>query len=102
MNAQIDLCRSSETARDRGPTLGSKSLLALAGAAVLLLGCQQDQTAMTTEPMDPAAIQGTRPGSDTSPSGGPSGVSGPGSPGAASDAGGTGDDTTDDGTAGAN
>jgi hypothetical protein len=65
MKRHVNVCRN-ETA-DAAPTLRSRSLLALAGAAIVLLGCQQDPGGSSTGSIDPS---GSSTGSDTSPSGG--------------------------------
>ncbi len=85
----------NETA-DAAPTLRSRSLLALAGAAVVLLGCQQDPGGTAPGDIEPSASSQQ---SDTSPSGGPSGTTGPQSNVPESDAGGE-DDPGDEGDAG--
>jgi hypothetical protein len=75
---QINLCRSrgagsSETALDPGPALWRKSFLALAGAAVVLLGCQQDQggtpSAVSSQPTEQNEDIGGTGGAKGGPSG---------------------------------
>jgi hypothetical protein len=80
---------------DPAPTLRRKSFLALAGAAVVLLGCQQGSGGTGSEGIDPS---GSSHRSDTSPSG-PAGDSGPQS-GAPEPAAGGEDDPGDDDDAG--
>jgi hypothetical protein len=82
MKGQVSVCRSDQI---------PKSLLALAGAAFVLLGCQQDTGGTAPGTIDPS---GSSSRSDTSPSGGPSGVTGPQSEAPQSDAGGE-DDPSD-------
>jgi hypothetical protein len=114
MKRQVNVCRldqarrSSQTALagstrsfgrnevgDRASTLRKSSFLALAGVAVLLLGCQQDRAGTGSEGIDPS---GSSHRSDTSPSG-PAGDSGPQSGAPESAAGGE-DDPGDDDDAG--
>lgn len=118
MKGQVNVCRarlphSNQTAlsgstrslgrnevSDPAPTLRRASFLALAGAAVVLLGCQQDPGGTAPGGLDPSpSSQQSEERDDTSPSGGPSGDSGPQSDTPESDAGGE-DDPGDDGDAG--
>ena len=94
MKRHVNVCRNK--AADPAPTLRRTSLLALAGAAVVLLGCQQDPGGTAPGDIEPSA--GSQQ-SDTSPSGGPSGTTGPQSNVPESDAGGE-DDAGDEGGAG--
>jgi hypothetical protein len=118
MKGQVNVCRarlphSNQTAlsgstrslgrnevSDPAPTLRRASFLALAGAAIVLLGCQQDPGGTAPGGLDPSpSSQQSEERDDTSPSGGPSGDSGPQSDTPESDAGGE-DDPGDDGDAG--
>jgi len=88
----------NETA-DAASTLRSRSLLALAGAAVVLLGCQQGSSGTAPGDIEPSA--GSQQ-SDTSPSGGSSGDTAPTSNAPESEAGGEddSDSTSGSGTSG--
>jgi hypothetical protein len=111
MKRQVNVCRLGPTSRsshtaasgstqslgrnevaDPASTLRRASFLALAGAAVVLLGCQQDPVGMAPGDIEPSAgSQQSEEADDTSPSGGPSGRTGPASAVPESDAGGEGD-----------
>ena len=81
--------------------LRGKTLLGLAAAAVVLLGCQQDMDRGpgAIEPAAGSPQSGAR--DDTSPSGGPSGVTGSESPAPDIDAGGEDEEAPASGSAGA-
>ena len=117
MKERVNVCRSgrprrsgntalSDSARSLGrnevdhsaPTLRRMSVLALAGAAVVLLGCQQDPVGTAPGGLEPSASsQQSEDRDDTSPGGGPSDGA-PGGNGSQSGDSGAGD--SDDGDSG--
>jgi hypothetical protein len=121
MKGQVNVCRSDRPSHTNptstsdatpslgrnlvghaAPTLRRASLLALAGAAVVLLGCQQDRGGMAPGDLEPSASsQQGETSDDTSPDGGPSGATGSEAESAdEGEAGGTGSGTTGTGTTG--
>jgi hypothetical protein len=121
MKGQVNVCRSDRPSHTNptslsdatpplgrnlighaAPTLRKASLLALAGAAVVLLGCQQDRGGMAPGDLEPSASsQQGETSDDTSPDGGPSGATGSEAESAdEGEAGATGSGTTGTGTTG--
>ena len=86
---------------DRASTLRGKTLLALTAAAVVLLGCQQDADRGPGAIEPSAGSPQSERRDDTSPSGGPSGVTGSESVAPAVGAGGEDDEGAASGGAGA-